>query len=117
MTQFFYSFFKKPVLIAGSIPLSAAAAVGTVSIKGIASVVKSGTGLYTVTLEDKYSSLISINANVIDSAEDIAINFASVSITSAKTLVIQTKVAGSLADVTDACSISFQIILSNSSVD
>lgn len=114
-TQFFFSFFKKPVLVAGLIPLSAAAAVGTVAIKGVESVVKSGTGLYTVTLQDQYVSLASIVGSVIDSAEDVVIDFASVNL-SAKTFVIQTKVAGVLADVTDACQVSLQVIFNDSSV-
>jgi hypothetical protein len=114
-TQFFYSFFKKPILIAGKIPLSAAAAVGTVAIKGVASVVKSGTGLYTVTLEDKYFELVSIGASVADSAEDLAIDFASIDLT-AKTFVIQTKVAGVIDDVSDACDVYINLVLNDSSV-
>ena len=114
-TQFFYSFFKKPVLVAGLIPLSAAAAVGTVAISGVSSVVKSGTGLYTVTLQDKYFSLVSALGAVIDSAEGVEIGFSSVNLP-AKTFVIQTKVAGVLADVTDACQVSIQVIFNDSSV-
>lgn len=114
-TQFFYSFFKKPVMVAGLIPLSAAAAVGTVAISGVASVVKSGTGLYTVTLQDKYFSLVSALGAVIDSAEGVEIGFASVNLP-AKTIVIQTKVAGVVADVSDACQVSVQFIFNDSSV-
>lgn len=114
-TQFFYTFFKKPVLIAGKIPLSAAAAVGSVSIKGVASVVKSGTGLYTVTLQDKYFSLVSAVGAVIDSAEGVEVGFASVNLP-AKTLVVQTKVAGVVADVSDACEVCINILLEDSSV-
>ena len=114
-TQFFYSFFKKPVMIAGSIPLSASAAVGTVAIKGVASVVKTGTGIYLVTLEDEYYALGSAQAGVIDSAENLKVVFASVNLP-AKTFQLKTMVAGSFADVTDACEISLQLVLSNSSV-
>ena len=115
-TQFFYSFFKKPVLIGGSIPLSASAAVGVVDIKGIQSVVKSGTGIYTVTLSDKYYKLISASAGVIDSAENLKFVFTDFNLPN-KTFKIKSMVAGSFADVSDACEISLLLVLSNSSVD
>ena len=115
-TQFFYSFFKKPVMIAGSIPLSASAAVGTVDIKGVESVVKTGTGEYTVTLSDEYYKLISAQAGVIDSAQNLKFDFHSFNLP-AKTFVIKSQVAGVVANVTDACEISLCLILSNSSVD
>jgi hypothetical protein len=115
-TQFFYSFFKKPVLIAGSIPLSASAAVGTVAIKGVLSVVKSGTGIYTVTLEDEYYKLIYANGGIIDSAENLKVVFTDFDLPN-KTFKVKTMVAGSFADVTDACEISLCLVLSNSTVD
>lgn len=114
-TQFFYSFYKKPVMLGGKVSLNASAAITSQDGKGF-SVAKSGTGLYTITLEDQYSKLISINANVADSAQDVALNFASVNLT-AKTIVLQTKVAGTIADLGDACDIYLNIVLSNSSVD
>ncbi len=114
-TQFFYSFFKKPVLLAGKIPLSASAAVGAVSIKGIASVVKSGTGLYTITLEDEYFDLGSISAMPVDSAQNLSITFKQINLP-AKTLVMETKIAGVVGDIASACSIYINLVLSNSSV-
>lgn len=114
-TQFFYSFYKKPVMLGGKISLNSSAAITASDVKGF-SVAKTGTGLYTITLQDQYSKLVSINANVADSAEDLAINFASVNLT-AKTIVIQTKVAGTIANLTDACDLYLNIVLSNSSVD
>lgn len=114
-TQFFYSFFKKPVMIAGSIPLSSSAAVGSVAIKGISSVSKTGTGEYTVTLEDEYYGVCSVSAGIIDSAENLKVVFSDIDLPS-KTFKIKTMVAGSFANVTDACEISIQLVLSNSSV-
>lgn len=114
-TQFFYSFFKKPVMIAGKIPLSSAAAVGTVEIKGVASVAKTGTGLYLVTLQDQYFALESIHAGIVDSAQNLHVDFKNINL-SAKTFEIETKVAGTVANVSDACDIYIQLILSNSSV-
>lgn len=115
-TQFMYSFFKKPVILAGKIPLSSSAAVGLVSIKGVLSVVKTGTGLYQITLDDKYSAMGCPLAVVSDSTQDIAVSIDSVNL-SAKTMTLTTKVAGSAANVTDACDIYIQLFLSNSSVD
>lgn len=115
LTQFFYSFFKKPTLIAGKIPLSAAAAVGTVDIKGIASVAKSGTGLYTVTFSDKHFSLEALTACVVDSAQNIVVDFRTVDL-AAKTVIMVTKVAGSAADVSDACDVYVSFLFNDSSV-
>ncbi len=102
-------------MIAGSIPLSSAAAVGTVAIKGVASVSKTGTGEYTVTLEDEYYAVCSVSAAVIDSAENLKIVFADIDLPS-KTFKVKTMIAGSFDDVSDACEISLQLVLSNSSV-
>lgn len=114
-TQFFYSFFKKPVLLAGKIPLSASAAVGTVAIKGIKSVVKSGTGEYTITFEDKYPSLQYLNAQDVDSGENLVCHFKSYDPAN-KTIILVTKVAGTAANVTDACDIYVSFLFNNSSV-
>jgi hypothetical protein len=114
-TQFFYSFFKKPVLIAGKIPLSAAAAVGTVAIKGVASVAKSGTGTYLVTLDDAYNELVAASVVVADSAQDLVVDLSTVA-SNGQTLTLVTKVAGTAADVSDACTIYLSLTLSNSSV-
>lgn len=114
-TQFFYSFFKKPVMIAGKIPLSSAAAVGTVAIKGVASVTKTGTGEYTVLLSDEYYGLESIHAGIVDSAQNLHVDFASIDLPN-KSFKIVTKVAGVVANVSDACDIYVQLVLSNSSV-
>lgn len=114
-TQFFYSFYKKPVMLGGKVSLSAAAAVTSSDLKGM-SIAKTGTGLYTITLEDKYSKLIGINAGIADSTQDLAVVFQSVNL-SAKTIVLVTKVAGTAADVSDACDLYLNIVLSNSSVD
>lgn len=114
-TQFFYSFFKKPVLIAGSISLAANASVSGSSIKGVSSVSKTGTGEYTVTLSDEYYALFFASAAVSDSTEDIAVSVDAVSLSS-KTFKVVTKVAGSAANVTDDCTVYVQLVLSNTSV-
>lgn len=115
LTQFFYSFFKKPSLVAGKIPLSSAAAVGTVSIKGITSVVKTGTGEYTITFNDSHFSLEHLSAVALDSTEDLVCDFKTYN-ASAKTIILVTKVAGSAANVTDACEVYVSFLFNDSSV-
>lgn len=102
-------------MIAGKIPLNASAAVGTVAIKGVASVTKTGTGTYLVTLDDAYSGLQGASVVVADSAQDLVVDLSTVASTG-QTLTLVTKVAGTAADVSDACDIYLTLILNNSSV-
>jgi len=115
-TQFFYSFFKKPVLLAGPISLNASAAVVSFDIKGVASVVKSGTGTYLVTLQDKYYSIVSPSASVVDSAQDVEVVYSAINLT-AKTFTITTKVAGAAANISDACVVYLNIVFNDSSAN
>jgi hypothetical protein len=115
LTQFFYSFFKKACLISGKIPLSAAAAVGTVSIKGIASVTKTDTGEYTIVLSDSHYAIVGIGASAVGSTEDLAVAFASIDLAT-KTAILETRVAGVLADVTDACDLYVSFLFNDTSV-
>jgi hypothetical protein len=114
-TQFFYTFFKKPVLIAGKISLSAAAAVSSSSIQGASLVAKTGTGTYTVTLADKYYSVVCGLVSSVGSTEDLVVDFVSINPTT-KTVVVQTKVAGVVADVTDACELHLSVLFNDTSV-
>lgn len=113
-TQFFYSFFKKPVLLAGKFSLNASAAVTATAIKGVASVAKTGTGTYLVTLEDQYFALFSVSTSVVDSAQDIVADCSAFDL-AAKTFTVTTKVAGSAANVSDACDVYLSLVLSNTS--
>ena len=114
-TQFMYSFFKKPVIIAGKIPLNSSAAVGTVAIKGVSSVSKTGTGVYLVTLEDKYFAMGCPVVSVVDSAQDIEVLISNIDL-DAKTFNLTTYVAGTAANITDACDVYISLLLSNSSI-
>jgi hypothetical protein len=109
------SLYHKAVLLGGKISLSAAAAVSSSDLVGM-TVAKTGTGEYTITLADKWSKLINIGCSVVDSTQDLVVVYESVSLTS-KTFKVITKVAGSAANVTDACDLYLQVLLSNSSVD
>jgi len=115
LNQFFYSFLKKPVLIAAKIPLSASAAVGTIVGKGIASVSKTGTGEYTITFSDSHYALSDLKATVLDSAQDLVVDFKTLNL-SAKTVIMVTKVAGVAADVSDACEVYASFLFNDTSV-
>lgn len=118
--QSFFSFFRAPVMIAGHIDLASNAAVSTTTkIKG-ASVEKTSTGVYTITLEDKYSSLISANVTpMLSATAAIAVEIVSADVTSAKTIVLRTKstATNNAADVGAATVLYVNLVLGNSSLD
>lgn len=114
-TQFFYSLLKKPVMIGGKISLASDASVSSSDLKGC-TVAKTATGNYTITMADKYSKMFHASIVVADSAQDIVCDLKSISL-SGQTAIIQSKIAGTVADVSDACDLYVTLILSNSSVD
>lgn len=117
MDQFLYSFIKKPTVISGVISLSAAGAVLAASnIPGAASIVKSGTGIYTITLRDKWCSLKAVHADIAETAQDLDAKPGACDVTSAKTIVVNTRTEGVLTDASATCKIYVTLILSNSSV-
>jgi hypothetical protein len=108
---------RNVVEISGVIPLSAAAAVGTVVGRGF-SCAKTATGTYTITLEDAYSKLLGAQLTWLEAAAS-ANNAKLVShdVISAKTVVFKTAPNGSgtATDVAAACEIHFSLKLANSS--
>jgi hypothetical protein len=111
------SLWHKPILVAGKITLSAAAAVTGSTIKG-ASVAKTGTGAYTITLDDKFSELISISVQAAESSAAIWGDVGAVDVSGAKTIVIITSNAsGAATDVGATVTLYVTAMLSNSSVD
>lgn len=111
------SLWHKPILVAGSISLAADASVISSTIKG-ASVAKTGTGAYTITLEDKFSALISISVQAGSSAAAIWGDVGAVDVNSAQTIVVITSNAsGAPTDVGATITLYVTAMLSNSSVD
>jgi hypothetical protein len=82
------------------------------------SAAKSGTGVYTITLEDAYSALIAVNANIQSTAgtDDYVVSILSHDVSSAKTIVLHVAVAGTLTDLGSGDEIHFSAFLQNSSV-
>lgn len=110
------SLWHKPILVGGKIALSAAAAVTSSDIKG-ASVAKTGTGEYTITLEDKFSGMIGASLVAADNAaKDLVLELKSINL-SAKTMIVVTKIAGVAANTDEALDIWVTLHLNNSSVD
>lgn len=108
---------RNVVEISGVIPLSAAAAVGTVVGRGF-SCAKSGTGTYTITLEDAYSKLLGAQLTWLEAAASANnVKLVSHDVISAKTVVFKTapNASGTPTDVSAACEIHFSLKLANSS--
>ena len=118
-----YAFNVMPVLISAQINVGAAGAVtGLINSPGVASVVRTGTGLYTITLQDPYFSYCGQNHSMISASgpSNIAsIDTVSVSpntLTGATINIRCVNQAGAAADPASGTSISIQIRMNNSSV-
>ena len=88
------------------------------TVKGLGfSAANSGTGVYTITLDDKYNHLLCCNANVMSTAgtDDYVVSIVSEDVEGAKTLVLHTAVAGTLTDLGSGDEIHFSLFLQNSS--
>ena len=108
---------KKVVWLHGVINLSAAAAVSSSTILG-ASVAKTTTGTYTITLADKYPELLAVHAQFgAATAVDQACQIGAVDVASAGTIVIRTQVAATATDVSAAAQIYVSICLKNSTIE
>jgi hypothetical protein len=115
LSQFASSIRKGLVIEGGTIQLSAAAAVtGHTFSSLISSVVKSGTGTYTITLADKWVGHISVQATPESSLASLDLFIGSVDVVSAKQIVIKTAVSNVLADVTAASNLHILLLLKNS---
>lgn len=84
---------------------------------GVASVARSSTGVYLITLQDKYMRLMAAQASVVTpSAEDIEVQLAAESVASAKTVTLRCHTAGVATDPASGDRILVRLDLKNSSV-
>jgi hypothetical protein len=116
--QFVLTQDKRQVIISGIINLSSAAAVTSENFNSlVASVTKSGTGEYTITLTDKYQELKSFNVSY-EGLGDTVLRIKSTDVSSAKTLIFETfDLSGAaVADVSVVSKIHVNIVLKDSSV-
>lgn len=89
------------------------------SVKGLGwSAANTGTGTYTITLEDKYPHLLSFTANVQSTSgtDDFKITIVGEDVDGAKTIDIEVDVAGTLTDLGTGDQIHFLAVLQNSSL-
>lgn len=84
---------------------------------GIASVVRDSAGVYVITLDDKYNSLVGLSVMLQSAtAEDLSFQIESEDVSSAKTVQIQCKAAAVETDPSDGSTLLVELKLKNSSV-
>lgn len=100
----------------GSVSLSSSAAVTSSDFSSlVTSVVKSATGLYTITLADKWVSLLCVQVALEGGQNGTSAKIQSADPVSAKTVVIRTvDASGANVDVTAAAKLHISIKLKNS---
>lgn len=104
------------VMMAGKVEIAADASVSSDSIIG-ASVAKTATGVYTITLEDKYTALMSANVTFkAATAVNLVPQVVSDDVVSAKTVVVRLHASGTATDPSAVCTLNVCLILKNSSV-
>lgn len=83
--------------------------------RGVATVDQTGTGLYTITLDDKYAKLLMASFLVIDatSPDDWEVTVVSEDVDGAKTVDIAVFKGGTLTDLTTDEKLKFELTLSN----
>jgi hypothetical protein len=85
---------------------------------GVASISRSSTGLYVITLQDAYMRLMAAQVSILSaSAQDIAAQLQAESVASAKTITFRTQVAAAtVADPSSGSRILIRLDLKNSSI-
>lgn len=109
---------KELITIVGRIPLNSSAAVGTKVGRGF-TVAKTGTGEYTVTLQDKYKALIGHSFGVIGSGTIVTVpELKSEDVAATGTFIIKTvtRSTGASADTAVAFDLCFTLHMRNSQV-
>lgn len=109
---------KELITIVGKVPLASDASVGAKVGRGF-SVAKTGTGEYTVTLQDKYTSLIGYAFGVKGSGTIVTVpELKSEDVAATGTFIIKTvtRSTGATANTAVAFDLSFVLHLRNSSV-
>jgi hypothetical protein len=113
--QFSYSLIKKKTEIEGVASLSAAGAVLSQDIPG-ATLTKTGVGAYLLTLQDKYNTCLGIYPQLAETDQDLQAVPGAADVSSAKTIVINTKTEGVNTDPSATAKLYVKVVLRNSSV-
>lgn len=84
---------------------------------GVTSIARNSTGNYTITLDDKYNSLLDFSVMQLNaSAQDITIQLLAADVSSAKTIQFVCKAAATATDPASSSTLYIKIALKNSSV-
>ncbi len=103
------------VALIGSATIGASPGDVTSTVKG-AVITRSGTGLYTITLDDPYTALLACSITMQSAiASDIQAQIVAVDTTTARTVVVRTVVAGVATDIPANDAMFIHIELRNSS--
>lgn len=114
--QFKGSLDRGIVFVQGVISIAAGGAVSSEDLVG-ASVSKTGTGAYSIVLEDTYQSAKAVTLQLESATDvDMGVQVKSVDVSSAKTIAIKTLVGATATDPVAACKIHVLLVLKNSSV-
>ena len=123
--RYFYEFLsmfeKRPVIIWGNVSIGATGAPTlNANSRGIKSVVRTGVGAYTITLEDGYTKLLNICCRIISATgTDAAVNMlvaADNSAAAPPTITVTFNVAaGTATELSNGAKLLFEIKLRNSS--
>jgi hypothetical protein len=105
-------------IIAGSFSIAASGGAAT-KLQGRGwSVAKSASGVYTITLEDKYTALVAANVSVkAATAVDLVAQIKTHDVASARTVVIDLNAAATPTEPSAVTEIHFALFLRNSSVE
>lgn len=107
----------KAIYAVATIGASGAITMTAADSKGVASIAKTGDGLYTITLQDKYNKLMDASISILSaSAQDLVSQLVSQSVDSAKTVVFRTNAAGVETNPSSGSVIRIRLDLKNSSV-
>lgn len=104
------------VIISGKVSIAADASVSSETLKG-ASVARTAAGVYTITLDQAYSSCLSaVITFQAATAVDLVPQVVSSDVTSAKTVVVRLHTGGVATDPAAVCSLNVFLLLKNSAV-
>ena len=105
---------REAITVSFRVNIGATGAVTSVAGTGVASVVRTSAGLYTITLNETYPSLLSANATLLAPvAVDLVPQFVSEAVASTKIIVLRTVAAAVLTDPANGASLLVNLVLRN----
>ena len=100
-----------------AIGASGAPTINTAASKGIASIVRDDTGDFTITLSEKYNSLLFANVAFVEANDtDLTWHVSAEAVSSTPSISFVFKAAGTPTDPDNGSTLLFQIVLKNSNI-